>query len=128
MANPSSLTITSLSANAATSQPDAQTIDTNGTVPIAASGDMDRLIVEIVNADDAALEVTFKKGTALHANIPQDLVVAFAAAGGGATAKRIIGPFESSRFVDNEGDLNVQFAAATGAPNATVRVYRLPRL
>lgn len=128
MANPSSLTITELSANAATSQPDAQTIDTNGTVPIAAAGNMDNLIVEIINADDAALEVTFKKGTALHANIPQDLTVALAASGGGATAKRIVGPFESSRFVDTEGDLNVEFTAATGAPNATVRVYRLPRL
>jgi len=128
MANPSSLTITELTANAATSQPDAQTIDTNGTVPIVASGDMDRLIVEIVNAAAAALTVTFKKGTALHANIPQDLEVALAASGGGATAKRVIGPFESSRFVVTEGDLNVQFAAASGSPNATVRVYRLPRL
>lgn len=129
MANPSSLTITSLSRNAATSLPSAQAIDTNGTVPIAAGSLMDRLIIEVVNTDDAALTVLIKAGDnppALRAG-QGDLSVALAASGGGATAKRMIGPFESGRFAQDDGSINVTFTAATGSPAAEVRVYRLPK-
>lgn len=129
MANPSSLTITSLTRNAATSLPTAQAIDTNGTVPIAAESLMDRLLIEVVNTDDAALTVLVKAGDsppALRAG-QGDLSVALAASGGGATAKRMIGPFESARFAQSDGSIDVTFTAATGSPAAEVRVYRLPK-
>lgn len=129
MANPTTLTITELTRNAATSQPTVDTIDTNGTVPIEAGSLTDRMVIEVVNADDAALTVLVKAGDnppALRAG-QGDLSVALAASGGGATAKRMIGPFESSRFAQDDGSINVTFTAATGAPNAQVRVYRLPK-
>lgn len=129
MANPSSLTITDLTRDAAVSLPTAQAIDTNGTVPIAAGGNTGRLLIEVVNTDDAALTVLVKAGDnppALRSGLG-DLSVALAATGGGATASRLIGPFEAARFCQDDGSINVTFTAATGAPAASVRVYRLPK-
>lgn len=128
MANPSSLTINALSANSVISLPSAQAIDTNGTVPINSVGRADRLIVEVVNTDDAALTVLVKAGDnpPAHRTGLGDLSVALAATGGGATASRMIGPFESARFVQDDGRIDLTFTAATGSPAASVRVYRLP--
>jgi hypothetical protein len=127
MANPASLTITELTKNAAASLPTAQAIDTNGTVPIAAGSLVDRLLIEVVNTDDAALTVKVVGGTGDQAHNSADLSVALAATGGGATAQRMIGPFEAARFCKADGSIDVTFTAATGAPAANVRVYRLPR-
>ena len=127
MANPATITVTALSANSATSLPTAQTIDTDGVVPIAVGGAMDRLILEVVNGDDAALTVTVKAGDNPPSPLAADLAVSLAASGGGATASRMIGPFESARFLQDDGSVNVEFDAATGAPSATVRCYRLPK-
>ncbi len=126
MANPAKLTITEVSANAPINQPAGDAIDTNGTVNAEVGSFTDRLLMEIINSDDAALTVTIKAGTGVQAHTAQDLAIALAATGGG-TAKRIIGPLESQRFVKADGSIDVQFQAATGAPAATVRVYRLPQ-
>jgi hypothetical protein len=48
-------------------------------------------------------------------------------ASGGATPGKLIGPFESARFVDGDGKVQVLFTPASGSPNAGVRVYRLPK-
>lgn len=126
MANPASLTINELTKNSAISQPTAQAIDTTGTVNCPAAGKTDRLIIEVVNTDDAALTVKVVGGTGDQALISQDLSVALAATGGGATAARIIGPFEAGRFMKADGSIDVTFTPATGAPACSVRVYRLP--
>jgi hypothetical protein len=129
MANPTSLIVNDLSANGAITQPAAQTIDTNGTVPLAVEGEHERVLLEVINADDAALTVTVKAGVesagAMRSSIG-DLAVALPASGT-TGANKIIGPFESARFAQSGGAMNVAFLAATGAPNATVRVYRLPK-
>lgn len=125
MANPASLTINELTGNSAISQPTAQAIDTNGTINCAVKSLTDRLMIEVVNNDDAALTVTVKAGTSAVAHTARDLSVSLAASGGGATANRIIGPLESARFVKSDGSIDVQFQAATGAPACSVRVYRL---
>jgi hypothetical protein len=126
MANPASFTITELSGHGGVSQPAAQTVDTNGIVPIPAGSDLDRLFIEIVNTDDAALTVTLQAGDyplAPRSGIG-DASVAFTASGGGGD-KKLIGPIESGRFAKKGGIVNLQFQAATGAPAASVRVYRL---
>lgn len=129
MANPAALTLTDLTANGAVTQPAANAIDTNGTVPLAAGGQAERVILEVINADDAALTVTVKAGDvgagAGRAGLG-DLAIALPASGTGG-ANKIIGPFEAARFQQSGGAINVQFQAATGAPNATVRAYRLPK-
>lgn len=125
MANPANLTVNELSANTAINQPTAQSIDTNGTLNCPVKSLTDRLMIEIVNTDDAALTVTLKAGTGVQAHTARDLVVSLAASGT-PTDKRIIGPLESARFVKADGSIDLQFQAATGAPAASVRVYRLP--
>lgn len=126
MANPSAITVTACSANSAVNQPAVQTIDTDGTVPIAVGGAMDRLILEVINAAAAALTVTIKAGDNPPSPLAADLAIALAATGT-ATDKRIIGPFESARFLQDDGTVNVAFLAASSTPNATVRCYRLPK-
>lgn len=129
MANPTALTVTTLTANAAVNQPTADAIDTNGTVPAAIESQHEHVIVEVINTDDAALTVAIKAGAegagAGRAGLG-DLSVALAASGT-ATDKRIIGPFEPARFMQADGKLNISFTAATGAPACSVRVYRLPK-
>lgn len=129
MANPAALTINALSANSAISLPTAQAIDTTGTVPINTPGRTDLLIIEVVNTDDAALTVTVLAGDnpPAHRQGLGNLSVALAASGGGATASRMIGPFEAARFLQDDDKINVTFTPATGAPACSVRVYQLPK-
>lgn len=126
MANPASITVTACSANSAVNQPSTQAIDTDGDVPILIGGATDRLILEIINAAAAALTVTIKAGDNPPSPLAADLAVALAATGN-ATDKRIIGPFESARFMQDDGKVLVNFLAASSTPNATVRAYRLPK-
>lgn len=123
MANPAALTVTALVLNSSIAKPAAQAIDTNGMVPIAADGSTSRLFLEIENVDDAVLTVAIGAGVdppafqsaALSLTIPI------------TTGVRLLGPFESARFAQAGGNINVTFTAATGAPAANVRVYRLPK-
>lgn len=125
MANPANLTVNACTANGSIDQPAAQTIDTNGTVAIAAGlgSPMDRMIIECVNAAAQNIDVTIKAGANPPSMLSRDLVVTVPA----TTGKKIIGPFESARFLKADGSVDVQFQAASGAPNLAVRVYRLPK-
>jgi hypothetical protein len=125
MANPLTLTLTAVPENGAVNEPAGDTIDTDGIVPLAAGGATERILLEVINNDDAALTVKIKAGVHERAGIG-DLSIALAATGD-ATAKRIIGGLESARFAQKGGGMNIEFDAASGAPNATVRAYRLPR-
>src|SRR5437868_3038693 len=102
MANPANLTINELTANAGIAQPAAQAIDTNGTLNCAVKSLTDRLMIEVVNTDDAALTVTVKAGTGVQAHTARDLAVSVAAGAG-----KIIGPLESMRFVKSDGSIDV---------------------
>ncbi|MCD9186714.1 MAG: hypothetical protein LUM44_09785 [Pyrinomonadaceae bacterium] len=125
MANPASLTVNTISANAAITQPASQSVDTNGTINCAVKSFTDRLLIELVNTDDAACTVTIKAGTGVQAHTARDLVVSLAASGN-AGANKLIGPLESARFVKGDGSIDIQFQATTGQPALNVRVYRLP--
>lgn len=127
MANPASITVTALSGNGGTNRPTAQTIDTDGTVPVTVGGAMDRLIFEIVNAAAAALTVTFKAGANPPSILARDLAISLAATGG-PTATQIVGPFESGRFIKADGSVDIAFLAASSTPNCTIRAYRLPKI
>jgi hypothetical protein len=125
MANPASLTVNDLSANAATNQPAAQAIDTDGIVNCQIDSQGDRLMVELINLDDAALTVTFKAGTGVQAHTARDLAITLAATGS-AGDKKIVGPLESARFVKADGSIDVDFDGGA-TPTSTIRVYRLPK-
>ena len=125
MANPASLTINDLSANASINQPTAQTVDTNGTINCAVKSVTDRLFLECVNAAAAAIDVTIKGGFLPPSHRSSDLKITLAATGS-AGDKKLIGPLESGRVTKTDGSIDVNFLAVSGAPNLTVRVYRLP--
>ncbi|HEV7701269.1 MAG TPA: hypothetical protein VGO43_13640 [Pyrinomonadaceae bacterium] len=127
MANPAAITVTDCLMNSVVTQPATQAFDTDGDIPIAVGGRMDRLILEIINTAGAALTVTIKAGDNPPSPLAADLAVALAATGGG-TAKRIIGPFESARFLQDDGTVLVNFLAASSTPAGTIRAYRLPKM
>jgi hypothetical protein len=122
MANPASLTVNDLSANGSINQPAVQTVDTNGTINCATNR-MDRLFIEAVNSAAADITVTVKAGANPPSLLSADLAVTVLATSG----KKIIGPFESARFIKADGTFDVNFQAASGSPNLAVRVYRLPK-
>lgn len=126
MANPASFTITDLTENGNIARPAAQSVDTDGAVPINAGGKMDRLIMEVVNNAAANVTVTINAGD----NPPAQRagIGSIAQAGIAQNASRIFGPFESARFVQDDGSLSVSFLAASSTPNCSVRVYRLPKI
>lgn len=127
MANASAITVTALSANASTAQPAVNTFDT-GTDPVTVSaavgGETDRVILEVANASASNLQVAvlagdnppaFRQGLGnlTKSGITQSAVV-------------ILGPFDSSRFVQDDGTLSVTLTP-TSTINATVRCYKLPK-
>lgn len=124
MANPASITVTACVLNGSVAQPAAQTIDTDGIVPITVGGPSDRMIIEVVNSAAQILIVKAKSGAnppSLAAN--GDMAVSVAA----STGKVIIGPFESARFMQADGKINIDFKSGSGSPNAAIRCYRLPK-
>lgn len=123
MANPATLTVTSLTAGGAAAQPAVQTIDTNGTINCPGGHAMDRMVIECVNAAANAITVTVKAGTNPPAALSRDLATSVPATPGA----RLIGPFESARFLKADGTFDVQFQAASGSPNLAVRIYKLPK-
>jgi hypothetical protein len=127
MANPANLTIQELTANAPVNQPAVQTLDTAGTISVAGVGSKtDRLIIEAINTDDAAATLTINAGDTPPGHTSQSLAVAMAATGT-ATDKRIIGPFEASRFIQDDGSLSITLAGGA-SPTVTIRIYRLPKV
>lgn len=126
MANPAAITVTELTANGGTNQPAVQTVDTDGIINCALGGRFDRVIFELINLAAAGLTATFKAGNSPAAHQARDLAVSLAATGG-ASAKQIVGPFESSRFMKADGSLDIAFLASAATPNCTVRCYRLPK-
>lgn len=123
MANPANLAVTSLSAGNAVAPPATQTIDTNtAALNVPGGHAMDRLIVRLVNAAVNAIDVTFKAGTNPPALAARDLVVTVP-----ASSTRIVSAFESARFIKADGTFDIGFQAASGAPNLTVEILKLPK-
>lgn len=127
MANPEALTVTDLTANGSVAQPTADTIDTNGTVPIAAAdilGATDRLVLEVTESNVRALTVKVLQGDnppAVRTGVG-DLEVAIA-----QNACKVIGPLEGARFLQSDGTVDVTFTGTGGAASAGVRAYLLPK-
>lgn len=127
MANPAELTITEFTKNGQTANPSAQSIDTDGTVPVNAGGKTDRLVIQVTNNAAANLQVTIQAADNPPGLQSKSLVSSAIA----QNAVAWFGPFESSRFIKsgaNAGELNVEFLAASSTPNASVRVFRLPKV
>lgn len=123
MANPANLAVTSLAVHGAVAPPAAQTIDTNAAaLNVVGTHEMDRLCIRLVNAAVNAIDVTFKAGTYPPALAARDLVVTVP-----ASSTRIVSALESARFRKADGTFDIGFQAASGAPNLTVEILKLPK-
>ncbi len=126
MANPANLAITELTANAGVNQPAVQTLDTAGSIEIVGvASKTDRLIIEAINTDDADATLSFQAGDMPPGHNSKALVITLQETGT-AGDKQIIGPFEASRFVKADGNMDVTLAGG-GSPTVTIRIYRLPK-
>lgn len=126
MANPANLTVSECTANGSIAQPAVQTLDTAGTISVTGVySQTDRLVIEAINTDDAAATLTINAGDTPPGHNSKSLAVALSATGGG-TDKKIIGPFEAGRFVQDDGTLSITLAGGA-SPTVTIRIYRLPK-
>lgn len=123
MANPEKFAIKELARNGSINLGASEAVDTDGVVPIEAKGLTDRLFIRVDNAAGAILNVTIKAGANPPSHLARDIAVAVPA----STGDVLIGPFESQRVCQANGDINVEFEAASSTPNAAVTVYRLPK-
>lgn len=129
MANATAITVTDLTANAVTTRPTGDTLDTGTaavTLAAAIGGKGSRVILEVTNTAAANLVVAVAAGDDPPAqnagigaltsdNIAQNAVV-------------YLGPFETGRFGQNDGTISATFTPASGTIAATIRCYRLPKL
>lgn len=134
MANATAVTLTAAVANGAVAQPTADVLDTGTaavTLPLALAGvGCDRVILEVKNTAAAALKVEILAGDnppAMRAALGDLTLVAALA----QNAVNIFGPFESSRFLQNDatsaGRLDIKFTPSSGTIGVTIRAYRLPK-
>lgn len=134
MANATAITLTAAVANGAVAQPTADVLDTGTaavTLPLALAGvGCDRVILEVKNTAANALKVELLAGDnppAQRAGMGDLTLVAAAA----QNDVNIFGPFDSSRFLQNDatskGRLDLKFTPASGTIGVTIRAYRLPK-
>lgn len=130
MANATAITVTALTPDAAgVAQPTADVLDT-GTAAVTLSADVGGLselvILEVKNTAGAANDLTVSvlagdNPPAQRAGIGKlDTTIA-------QNATAIIGPFESMRFIQDNGKLDVKFTPASGTIGANIRCYKVPR-
>jgi hypothetical protein len=128
MANPANLTVNDLVVNADVLQGAGDAIDTNGTVPILAAdlgGATGRLIFSVTEDNVRALTVTVLHGDNPPA-VQQGLGTLTVAVAQNTT--KLIGPLDSSRFMQNDGTVQVTFTGTGGAATCHVRAYLLPKV
>lgn len=134
MANATAITLTAAVANSKATQPTVDTLDTGTaavTLPLALAGvGCDRVILEVKNTAAAALLVEILAGDnppALRAPLG-NLTLSAAMA---QNVVEIFGPFDASRFLQNDatsnGRLDFKFTPASGTIGAQIRAYRLPK-
>jgi hypothetical protein len=128
MANATAITINDLVANGAVLAPTAQVLDT-GTAAVvlktAALAKTDRVILRVMNTAAATLTVKVSAGTdppAFRSGIGDFTDTAVVITSG----ERVMGPFETSRFIQSDGTLQFTFTPTTGTITATFVCYRLP--
>jgi len=128
MANATAITVTSLTANSFTAQPTADVLDTGTaavTLPADVGGVGERVIFIVTNTAAANLTVTVVAGDnppAQRAGIGN--VVSGNVAQNGSV---VFGPFETARFIQDDGTVNVTFTPASGTITCNVRCYKLPK-
>lgn len=130
MSNAAAITVNDLTANGATNivDPTPDTLDT-GTAAVtlyaAVGGRADDVIFRIKNTDDdTAMTVAILAGD----NPPaQRAGVGNASQSVAFGATRWFGPFEGSRFLQDDGSIGITVTPASGIISAQITCFRIPR-
>jgi hypothetical protein len=128
MANATSITVNALTANGGILAPTAQVLDTGTSAVVlktSALSTTNKVILRVMNTAAATLTVKVSAGS----DPP-----AFRAGGGDFTdtavaitsGERVMGPFESARFLQSDGTLQFTFTPTSGTITATFVCYQLP--
>lgn len=129
MSNAAAITVRELAALTPSALPSPDVLDTGSsavTLYADLDGDMETTILLVKNTDDdTAMTVDILAGDnppAVRAGLGNlSETVAF-----GAT--KILGPFESARFAQDDGSLGVKITPASGTIAAQITCLRLPRV
>jgi hypothetical protein len=129
MANATALTVTELVENGNIAQPTADTLDT-GSAAVTISADVGgvacRVILEVTNTAAANLVAEVQAGDKPPAS--RSGLGALSSGNIAQNGVKIMGPFDASRFIQDDGKLDVKFTPASGTIAASIRCYKLPKL
>ena len=119
------LTPVVLTANAVVADPAGTALDATNSHVIAAGVATDEYVIRVVNTYAGTKTVTLKAGSNPPADAQGqgDLVLSLATGSVTPTVKWF-GPFTSSRFLQNDGTVNLDVAASM---TGTITVFRIPR-
>lgn len=129
MSNATSIVLNALSANGSIAAPTAQVLDTGTaavTLETPATSEMDRIMLRVQNTAAANLTVTIETGDdppAFRAALGDVVSAAIA-----QNASRYFGPFESGRFAQADGKLQITFTPASGTITANFDAFVLPKV
>jgi hypothetical protein len=126
MSNSTPIIVAERTINTGATKAAYQVQDTNGTINVTANGSTDRLILDVENADDAAVTLTIQAPSCVQSNIPEELALTLAATGT-ATDKRFWGPFESQKICKADGSFDILIAGGA-SPIVNIRAIRLPKM
>jgi hypothetical protein len=133
MANATKITVNDFVANGELVDPTPDTFDTGTsavTVPIALGSLTDRFVLRVTNTSTATLTPSFGAGVdppAFRSGMGKFTGTALGAGNVTATVGWY-GPFESARFMDDDGDVNVTLTPTSGTIACTAQGFRLPKI
>ena len=128
MANATAITVTDMAANSSTANPTADVLDTGtAAVTLAADikGESERVILQVTNT--AAANLTVK---ALAGDNPPAQRAGLGDFTSGNIAQNgvlYLGPFESARFIHDDGKIRFTFTPASGTIACNFRCFKLPK-
>lgn len=136
MANPTSGTVTDLTANGFKADPAGDVFDTgsNGSpasLEYDVSGYTNRVIFQVTNQMATAINIVVGLGAGDYPPAYRSGVGAYASANLAQNAVGWYGPFEASRFIQsgsNAGKIKLTLTPASGTLAATVKCFRLPQV
>lgn len=119
------LTPVVLTANTSTADPAGTALDATNSHVFTASSPLHEYVIRVVNTYAGTKTVTVKAGDNPPADAAGqgDLVLSLAAGDSTPTVKWF-GPLTSSRFMQNDGTVNLDVAASM---TGTITVFRIPR-
>lgn len=119
------LTPVTLTANTTTADPAGTALDATNSHVVTPVAPLDEYVIRVVNTTSSTKAVTIKAGDNPPADAAGQGDVSVSLTDGSSTPTvKWVGPLSSARFIQNDGTLNIDVAAAM---TGTITVFRIPR-